>query len=112
MKKHFLINNKESYYLKGGKSMSEISNAMAIGLGLGTVFVGLIALVLICYIMSVIVKAFTKKEKPATPAATPAAPAPAAIPNKGEFAAAVSAAIAEDLGTDVTGIRIKSIKKL
>ena len=90
--------------------MAEISNAMAIGLGLGTVFVGLIALILICYIMSVIVKAFTKKEKPqAAPVATAA---PVAVPNKGEFAAAVASAIAEDLGTDVTGIRIKSIKKM
>ena len=30
----------------------------------------------------------------------------------GEFAAAVACAIAEDLGTDVTGIRIKSIKRV
>ena len=87
--------------------MAEISNAQAVGLGLGTVFVGLIALILICYIMSAIVKAFTKKEKTVS-----ASPAQAPIPNKGEFAAAVAAAIAEDLGTDVTGIRIKSIKKL
>lgn len=92
--------------------MAEISNAMAIGLGLGTVFVGLIALILICYIMSVIVKAFTKKEKPSAVSAPKAVPAQTAITNKGEFAAAVAAAIAEDLGTDVTGIRIKSIKKL
>ena len=93
--------------------MAEISNAMAIGLGLGTVFVGLIALVLICYIMSTIVKAFAKKEeKPATAPTPKAAPVQTTIPNKGEFAAAVAAAIAEDLGTDVTGIRIKSIKKL
>ena len=91
--------------------MQEISNAMAIGLGLGTVFVGLIALILICYIMSAIVKTFAKKEKPAA-APAPAVPVQTAIPNKGEFAAAVAAAIAEDLGTDVTGIRIKSIKKL
>lgn len=91
--------------------MAEISNAQAVGLGLGTVFVGLIALILICYIMSAIVKAFTKKEKAV--AASPAvSPAQAPIPNKGEFAATVAAAIAEDLGTDVTGIRIKSIKKL
>ena len=32
--------------------------------------------------------------------------------NKGEFIAAVSAALAEELGTDVTGIRILSVKKL
>ena len=38
--------------------------------------------------------------------------APAPIPNKGEMVAAIAAAIAEDLGTDVKGIRIKSIKKI
>ena len=41
----------------------------------------------------------------------PATPAPAVIENRGEFVAAVSAALAEELGTDVTGIRILSIKK-
>ena len=89
-----------------------ISNGLAVGIGLGTVFAGLICLILICYIMSVVVKLFAKSEK--APAVVPAqAPAPqASIANKGEFAAAVAAAIAEDLGTDVTGIRIKSIKKL
>ena len=95
---------------------SEISNSMAIGLGLGTVFVGLICLILICYIMGALVRAFTKKnEDEAAPSASVQAPvqqAKATIANKGEFAAAVAAAIAEDLGTDVTGIRIKSVKKL
>ena len=91
--------------------MAEISNAMAVGIGVGTVFVGLIALILICYIMSTIVRALTKKEAKKALVPVPQA-APAAISNKGEFAAAISAAIAEDLGTDVTGIRIKSIKKL
>ncbi len=90
----------------------EISSAVVVGIGIGTVFVGLICLVLICYIMSTFVKMFTKKEtneeiKPQAPAQ-----ASAQIPNKGEFAAAVSAAIAEDLGTEITGIRIKSVKKL
>ena len=37
---------------------------------------------------------------------------PAPIPNKGEMVAAIAAAIAEDLGTDVKGIRIKSIKRI
>ena len=93
----------------------EISNAMAVGLGIGTVFAGLIGLILICYIMSSVVRLFANgDETPATSVATPvAAPAPqAAVANKGEFAAAVACAIAEDLGTDVTGIRIKSVKKL
>ena len=43
-----------------------------------------------------------------------AAPAPAAntIPNRQELIAAVSAALAEELGTDVSAIRILSFKKL
>ena len=91
----------------------EISNGLAIGIGLGTVFAGLIGLILICYIMSSLVKALAKKEAPApAQAAKQSAPVAAAVPNKGEFAAAIACAIAEDLGTDVTGIRIKSIKKI
>lgn len=91
----------------------EISNSLAVGIGLGTVFAGLIGLILICYIMSSLVKTFAKKES-AAPAKTTNQPAPASavIANKGEFAAAVACAIAEDLGTDVTGIRIKSIKRV
>ncbi|MBO5733954.1 MAG: OadG family protein [Clostridia bacterium] len=94
---------------------SNISNELAIGIGLGTVFVGLICLILICYIMGSLVRAFTKGDKKATPtqtAQTPVAQAQVPVANKGEFAAAIACAIAEDLGTDVTGIRIKSVKKL
>lgn len=91
----------------------EISNGLAVGIGLGTVFAGLIGLILICYIMSSVVRLFAKNEKSAsTTQAAPIAQPQAAIANKGEFAAAIAAAIAEDLGTDVTGIRIKSVKKL
>ena len=91
----------------------EISNSLAVGIGLGTVFAGLIGLILICYLMSSLVKAFAKKECPAPAVSqTNGAATAAPIANKGEFAAAIACAIAEDLGTDVTGIRIKSIKKL
>jgi hypothetical protein len=49
---------------------------------------------------------------PAAPAApAPAAPAAPAAPSQ-ELVAAVSAALAEELGTDITRIRIKSITKL
>jgi len=90
----------------------EISNGLAVGIGIGTVFAGLICLILICYIMSAVVKLFAKSENAPTPSPMQASPVQTAIANKGEFAAAIAAAIAEDLGTDVTGIRIKSIKKL
>jgi len=44
------------------------------------------------------------------PAATKAAPAP--IPNKGELIAAVTAAVAEELGTDVSAIRVLSFRRV
>ena len=87
-------------------------NALFVTLmGMGTVFIGLICIVILCTIMSAVVRSFTKKPEKTT---TPVAPAakPAAIANKQEFIAAVSAAIAEDMGTDITGIRILSVKQL
>lgn len=80
-------------------------------MGMGTVFFGLICLVALSTLMSAVLRSAGKQ--PAVPApapVAPAAPAPGAITP--ELIAAVSAAIAEDLGTDVTGIRITSIKPL
>jgi len=34
------------------------------------------------------------------------------VPNRQEFIAALSAAIAEDMGTDISGLRILSVKKI
>ena len=82
-------------------------------LGFGTVFVGLLALILIVILSSKIITSLSakKKEEPVK-----AAPAPAAggdeIPNRQEFVAAVSAAIATVMGKDVSGLRIRSIKKV
>lgn len=79
-------------------------------MGMGTVFFGLICLIALTYIMSAIVRK-AEKSKPA-PAAVPA-PVPAAAPvNQAELIAAISAALAEELGTDITGIRILSLKKV
>lgn len=88
----------------------EISTMLVIGLGLGTVFVCLVCLVIICYLMSVVAKLFVKdkKEDKKQTAQKPQTE----ITNKGEFAAAIAVAIAEDLGCEVSGIRIKSIKKI
>ena len=74
-------------------------------MGMGTVFFGLICLIIITYSMSYLCE--TKQR-----ASTDIAPAPAAEPIGPELVAAISAALAEDLGTDITGIRILSIKKL
>ena len=80
-------------------------------MGMGTVFFGLICLIVLTMIMGKIVGGHAA---PAVAAPVPAAAAPAAAPegSRQEIAAAVSAAIAEELGTAVTGIRIVSMKKL
>lgn len=95
------------------QAAEQIGNFTVFGFGFGLVFVGLICIILICSIVGSICKALIKEDKKSVQA--PKAQAPAAdtaIANKGEFVAAVSAALAEELGTDVTGIRILSIKKL
>lgn len=80
-------------------------------MGLGTVFFGLICLIILTMVMGRIVGGRTAPATAPTAAAPAAAPA-AAEPNRQELVAAVSAAIAEELGTDITGIRIVSMKKL
>lgn len=91
--------------------MTEISNAMVIGIGLGTVFVGLICLIILCYIMSAVCRMFTKDVKQdKTPADAPAADMP--IANKQEIVAACCAVIAEEIGTDANNIKVLSFKRV
>ena len=92
--------------------MTEISNLFVVLMGMGVTFFGLICLILLTTIMG---KLIGGKSAPA--AATVAAPVPAAAPvapvvNRKEVIAAVSAAIAEELGTDVSAIRIRSFKQV
>ena len=87
----------------------EYSNLFVCLMGMGTVFFGLICLIVLTTIMGKVVGGRTAPI--ATPAPASAAPA-APEPNRQELVAAVSAAIAEELGTDITGIRILSMKKL
>lgn len=88
--------------------MENIPNWFVICLGVGTVFVGLICIIIICKIMSVFC-GIRKEEAPA-PAAAPAAAVP--IENRQEILAAVTAVAAEEMGTDVSAIRVLSFKKL
>ncbi len=99
------------FFLKELAGYPGVTNLTVILMGLGVVFVGLIGLIIVCSITGAICKALIK-EQPAVQAA-PAASAPAQdnIPNRGEFIAAVSAAIAEASGTDASGIRIVKIEK-
>ena len=90
--------------------MPEYSSLFVCLMGMGVVFFGLICLIVLTMIMGKIVGG---RAAPAVSAPVPAA-AVSAVPegNRQEIAAAVSAAIAEELGTSITGIRIVSMKKL
>lgn len=94
----------------------EIPTWFVCAMGMGIVFIGLICLIVLIKILGKVSELAAGKESaPATAAAVaPVAAAPAAdvIPNRGELVAAVSAALAEELGTDVTAIRIVSIKRV
>mgnify|MGYP003202462982 CR=1 FL=1 len=86
----------------------DYSNLFVCLMGLCTVFVGLICIIVLVSVMSNVVRRTDAKT------AAPAIPAPAAAVSAvtPEMVAAVSAAIAEELGTDVSAIRIVSMKKI
>ena len=98
-------------------------------LGFGTVFVGLLALILIITLLGKVMKGSTAKEaqkaaqaapapQSAAPVAAAAEPEPAPEPEAEEIedrqsmVAAISAAIATVMGEDVSGIRILSITRI
>lgn len=81
-------------------------------MGMGTVFFGLICLVALSTLMSAVLRSVGKQPAvSAPPVPVPTVPAAGAVITP-ELIAAISAAVAEDLGTDVTGIRILSVKSL
>lgn len=89
-----------------------MSNLFIVGMGVGTVFLGLLCIVLLCLIMSAICRAAERKpDKSVAPAATVTTSAQP-IENRQEIIAAVSAALAEEMGTDISAIRIHSFKKI
>ena len=103
------------------------------GLGVSTVFVALVCIIFICNVMGWIFQKLAGK--PSAGSNNPAVGAPsnvssanaqsnasvvpaakasyvkAELKNRGEFIAAVSAVIAQDLGTDVSHIRICSVRQ-
>ena len=91
---------------------SEPSMGTVVAMGVGIVFAGLVILVFITWFMGLFFRG--KKPKAETKAAPAAAPAPAAevIENKQEMLAAISAVVAEELGRDVSQIKILSFKKM
>ena len=87
----------------------DYSNLFVCLMGIGTVFFGLICIILLVTLMSFVCRKTQQK--------TTLAPvsAPAGVPKAGivpERIAAVSAAIAEEMGTDISAIRIISMKQI
>ena len=96
--------------------MQEPGNLQVVLMGMITVFLCLIILIALITVMSRIVQGFTK-----APAAVGAVsqPAPAvnhapsvSVEEKQRIVAAISAAVAEELKTDVSRLKIHSIKRL
>lgn len=84
-------------------------------MGIGTVFFGLICIIVLTTIMGSVLKSKSKPAAPA-PAAAPKAAAPA-VPavntaKEQEILAAVIAAVTEDLGPSASRMQITSINKI
>ncbi len=96
--------------------MTELSNTFVCIMGMGTVFAGLILIVLICKLLSLVTTGFAKTSQSsegATLQAVPsvALPMPSAT-EKAEILAGVCACIAEEIGTDAENIKVLSFKRV
>ena len=82
-------------------------------MGIGTVFFGLICIIVLTTIMGSVLKSNAKPAAPA-PAAAPKAPAAPAVntAKEQEILAAVIAAVTEDLGPSASRMQITSINKI
>ena len=88
-----------------------MENWFVVVMGICTVFVVLVLIIALCWLLGLICRGLGTKETAEAPKAAPALD-DTSIPNRPQFVAAVSAAIAEASGTDATALRIVSIKKL
>lgn len=81
-------------------------------MGIGIVFFGLVCIIALCKLMSVVLNIKTNKTESVEPSAVAQPVQETEIPNREEMVAALSAVVAEELGKDVSAIRIVSLKKL
>ena len=101
------------YLLEKAADVEKVSDGFVVALGIGTVFIGLICIVLLCKIIGLLCGSAKKVDDAPAVSATNTAPASnQPIQNRQEIIAAVSAAVAEELGTDVSAIRVLSFKKI
>ena len=91
-----------------------MSMGFVCAMGMGTVFIGLVCIVILCVIFSAIIGAGKnkKEEKAQTAVSAPVTNNTAEIPERQKVLAAVCAVLAEELGTDVSALKVHSFKKL
>ena len=97
----------------------QIPNWFVVIMGLGTVFIGLICIIAIISIMGYVVQRFQAKETETLGANDSGKTMQQAKSSEEmspeehrQLVAAISAVIAEELGTDISAIRICSMKKV
>lgn len=88
-----------------------MSNAFVVCMGIGTVFVGLILIIIMCKIVGLFCK-LCIKDIPASETVKKDTAKSEKIENRQEIIAAVTAACAEDMGTDISALRVVSFKKI
>ena len=111
-----------AYFLEASGTLSLGESLKSSGVGILIVFIGLICLIALVTVMGAVCQkllngngAAKPAEKKAAAPAAPAAPRAAqggAIENRDELVAIFSAAVAEELGTDVSAIRVVSLKEI
>ncbi len=102
--------------------MTSLSNTFVCVMGISTVFIGLICIVLICNLLSLVLKLVTKTDNASSPVAATTAPIAAANTaapqmnltpaEKSAVVAGICACIAEELGTEASNIKVVSFKRV
>lgn len=87
-----------------------IDSWFVIVMGFGTVIIGLVFIVLLCKILYLVCRLFSKTNETATAISDSSAPLSSEL--RSEIIACISAAIAEENRRKDQGIRILSIKKV
>ena len=89
----------------------KVPNWMVVVMGVGVVFIGLVAIIVLCKIMGLFFVKTAKKEEKVAPAAA-LATTNTVIENRQEIIAAVTAVCTEEMGKDISALRVISFKKL
>ena len=90
--------------------MLDAHSWFVVGMGIGTVFLGLICIIILCKVIGLLCT--PKNNTQDTPPVSTSAPSAPPIENRQETIAAVCAAAAEELGTDISALRVLSFKRI